>query len=340
MLSVNYIYNFLNNKQCIISDVDYRKIVDFESSKKTINNDNVSNLIQNNKYHLNLHESFDILLNKTITDFYYDNKFYKNKSSIFTFFNSIFNIGNEFFDFYKELEKEELIKEFIKKIDSDLFEKNLYNKFNYVKNRKFNKTNIQEALKESFQFKSNSNFHLLKEYISDYLGANIYIFHVENKIIDFLKCEKYTPTYYGNDVNKLLPNFLLIYENNMYKAILSHKKKELYDSSILCNTLHKDIIDKIWIYFKIENKSVRDDIVNTEESESSESTETIENNNPFELKKDTDKKYKLYFLRDLKLDNIKKLCIENNISLSKKSDKTLKMINKLKVDLIEDLLKI
>ena len=36
----------------------------------------------------------------------------------------------------------------------------------------------------------------------------------------------------------------------------------------------------------------------------------------------------------------KKLCEENNISIQKKSDKTLKMINKLKDELIIDLLKV
>ena len=45
-------------------------------------------------------------------------------------------------------------------------------------------------------------------------------------------------------------------------------------------------------------------------------------------------------LKKLKIEELKNLCNENSVSLQKKSDKTLKMINKLKIELIADLLKI
>ena len=40
------------------------------------------------------------------------------------------------------------------------------------------------------------------------------------------------------------------------------------------------------------------------------------------------------------MDLLKKLCIENNIELQKMSEKTSKMINKIKIDLINDLLNV
>jgi hypothetical protein len=43
-------------------------------------------------------------------------------------------------------------------------------------------------------------------------------------------------------------------------------------------------------------------------------------------------------LSKLRVDEIKKICIDNNIELLKKSDKTNKMINKLKNELIFDLI--
>lgn len=323
MLSVNYIYNYLDNKQIRIDNSIYNKMPDFEINKNETTDMNEKK-IKIGKYHLNLPNSFDILFNKSIDDFYYDNKIFKNKSQIFTLFNSIFNIVNELFDFYEEIEKEKLIKDFILKMDNDLFEQNLYTKFNYIKNRKFNKSSIQEVLKESLQFKYNEKINLLKEYTADYLGINIYIFHIENNLINFLNCEKYTPSYYGNNINIILPNIVLIYENNIYKAVLNYSKDKSYDSSILDYSKYEIIINNIWSYLKIEKKDILESV----------------NDDNIEEKSDESKKYTLNYLKDLKIENIKKICIDNNIELLKKSDKTSKMINKLKNDLIDDLLKL
>ena len=60
-------------------------------------------------------------------------------------------------------------------MDEDLFKEDLYNKFDYVKNRNINKTNIQEVLKSALFFNFSEKFDILKEYLSDYLGINIFI---------------------------------------------------------------------------------------------------------------------------------------------------------------------
>ena len=80
MLSVNYIYNFLEEKQEPISSFYYNKIKHFELNVEIKEH-------KNEKYNCNLHESFNILFNKNLSNFYYNNKIYKNHSHIFTLLN-------------------------------------------------------------------------------------------------------------------------------------------------------------------------------------------------------------------------------------------------------------
>lgn len=303
MLSVNYISNFLSEKQTAIDCNFYNKIKDFEINKefKKINFEN--------KYECNLPVSFDILFNKSVKNFYYDNKIYKNKSPIFSFLNSIFLIGDKKFHLNDMNEKEKIIKEFLKNMDNDLFQKDLYAKFNYTKNRKFNKGDIQMVLKNGYLFKHCDKFHLLKEYIADYLGINIYILKVFNGIIDFNHNESYLTQYYGKKNNKYVPHFILLFENEIYKPIIQHDNH----ISILTYEKYDDIIDNIWNYFKIPDVNISDD---------------------------QNRKYTNEYLNLLKVDDIKKLCEQEGIELKKISDKTNKMINKVKLDLINDLLKI
>ena len=323
MLSINYIYNFLNNKQENINKSFYDKINDFELNKSII----VKTVIENNnkldKFNFDLPNSFDILFNKSIINFYYDNKIYKNKSPVFTLLNSFFLIGNEFFNLNDENEKTLIIKDFLKKIDDDLFQRDLYLKFDYTKNRNFNKAEFQEVIKNALQFKICNKFNLFKTYLSDYLGINLYIFHKINGLIDFDKSEFYLTKYYNN-INKYVPHFLIIYENEIYKPILTSGF-----SSILKYSEHQEIIDNIWKYFKIC------DIVKVDNISENENKEVIEIEN-----ENKNKKYNIDKLKNLKVDEIKKLCEDNNIELLKKSDKTGKLINKLKIELITELLNI
>ena len=310
MLNIKDIVSILSDKQINIDRNYYNKINDFERNK-----DNTQSF-KLDKFQSILPDSFHILFNKSMSDFYYDNKLYKNKSSVFTLFNSIFSIVNEYFNIHDD--KEELIKEFIKKLDEDIFQKDLYHKFNYVKNKNFNKGDIQLVLKNAYQFKTCEKFHLLKEYLVDYLGINLYIFSVENGLINFSKCETYLTKYYGDLKNKFVPNFIVICENEIYKPVL---KVGLNNSSVILYSEYTELIDTLWTYLKIVNVvEVKDKIIESNKNENS--------------------KYNLSEISKLKIDEIKKLCIENNIELQKKSEKTMKLINKIKIELIDDLLKI
>ena len=312
MLSINYIHNFLSNKQETINQNFYDKINEFELNKNVpVKKEKV---IDNklDKFNFNLPESFDILFNKSTLNFYYDSKIYKNKSPVFTLLNSFLLIGNEFFNLNNENEKILIIKDFLKKMDDDLFQKDLYLKLDYTKNRNFNKGEFQEVIKNALQFKICDKFNLFKMYLSDYLGINLYIFHKVDGLIDFDKSEFYLTKYYNN-INKYVPHFLILYENEIYKPILTSGF-----SSILKYSEHQEIIDNIFKYFKIEDNIA---IINP----------VVESNS---------KKYTIDNLKNLKVEEIKNLCKDNNIDLVKKSDKTGNMINKLKIELITDLLKL
>jgi hypothetical protein len=268
------------------------------------------------------------------------------------------SIGNDLFNLQNENEKEKIIKELIKKIDFDLFDKNLYAKFNYIKNRKFNKVNIQSVLKDSFQFKNNDNFNLLKEYISDYFGINLYIFNIENTIIYYDKCEKYLSKIYGENFNIYLPTICLIYENEIYKPIMI--KNNSIKSSILLHSNDEELINSIWNYFKIDKEyneiklnndkikeSLLDNKNNLEIKEDEIKEDELKKENSEEYSKEDNKIiiknkniFDLNILSTMKIDTLKELCNKNSINTQKKSEKTNKMINKLKSELIDDLLKL
>jgi len=355
MISINYIYKFLDDKQIQIDSSFYSKINNFERNNNYVENKDIKKY-KIDKFQLNLPTSFEILFNKSINDFYYDNKLYKNKSPIFTFFNSILTIGHEYFSIYNENEKENVIKSLIKNMDDELFEKDLYYKFNYTKNKNFNKSNIQEVLKNAYQFKYSDKFNLLKEYVVDYLGINIYIFNVVNGSIDFNKSEYYLTKYFGDNINKYLTNFIIINENEIYKPIIV---RELESSSVLTYTKNKEIIDNIWKYLKLNDIYLQNNIINEENKKLNidnkilgkneiivNNDEVIVNNDEVIVNNDEvivntiNKIYKIDNLKNLKIDEIKVLCDKHNINVLKKSDKTSNMIKKLKVELIADLLNI
>lgn len=335
MLSVNYIYNFLEDKQESINSFYYNKIKDFES-----NLDIKPKKME--KYNCNLYESLNVLFNKNISNFYYNNRIYKNKSSVFTLLNSIFLIGNEYFNLNDESDKIIIMKDFLKKIDSDLFQKDYYTKYDYAKNRKFNKADLQEVLKDAYQFKSLEKINLLKMYLSDYLGINLYIFSIKDNELDLDRSEYYLTKYYGG-YNKFLPNLILLYENEIYKPILIN-----CTSSILKFSIHKELINNIWNYLKIEDKCeklVVDEIINDDTiiDEIIIDNTIIDNNilnENDEVIVDKGNKFNINTFKNMKIDEIKKICEYNNIPLQKTSDKTNKMINKLKIELITELLKI
>ncbi len=344
MISLNSVIKFLteNNKHKKINDID--SISKFELKKdamkileniesnykeKTISNDEIIN--NNSSFTTNkniiiksLPESFEIIFNNNIDKYYIENKIsrnYKNKTSIFTFINSLFMIIYGQYILYTDNEKEANIKSFLKKISDELFEQELYQKFGYNVNRKMNKSNLQEILAKSFTFKYDEGlFPLLQQYIVDYFGINIFVLCLANNNIDFINSYYILASHYKIKTNPLLPTFILVKDNDIFKPLMANDDEE--DCQYFIYSKNKNIIENLWKYFKLDEieicieelKDNKEDIIE----------ETVNNLDLAKLKK-------------LKVDELKEICIKYEISLTKLSDKTSKMINKTKAELIDDI---
>lgn len=404
MLNINYIINFLDTKQISIDDFYYKKIKNYELNNNNVveNEVNEKNKMEKteklDKYDFYIPPAFNIIFEKSIKDFYYDSKMYRNKSSIFTFINSIFLIENKFFNLNNDIERERLIKQFVKKMNDELFEKDLYNKFEYTKNRKINKVNLQLVLNNSYLFRNDEYFNLFIIYLSNYLGINIYVFKVINHNIDFINSDYYLT---NNCLHN--PSFMIILENEIYKPVMLVSNNR----SILTYDKNNIIIDNIWNYLKINDnikkesekniidqdeeisykdiekqdtinedltkndvtnketiikkkirvkkvktedvktedvktEDVKTDEVKTEDvkTEDVKTEETLNNNDIKNEKEGINKKYKMNDLKNSKIDELKKICENEGISILKPSEKTSKMINKLKNELLNDILEI
>lgn len=346
MISLNSVIKFLteNNKHKKINDIDsiskfelkkdamkilesieanYKEKISNEISNKIINND--SSFISNKSIITkSLPESFEIIFNNNIDKYYIENKIsrhYKNKKSIFTFINSLFMIIYGQYILYTDNEKEANIKSFLKKISDELFQQELYQKFGYNVNRKMNKSNLQEILAKSFTFKYDEGlFPLLQQYIVDYFGINIFVLCLANNNIDFINSYYILASHYKIKTNPLLPTFILVKDNDIFKPLMANDDEEYCQYFIYSK--NKDIIENLWKYFKLDEieicieelKDNKEDIIE----------ETVNNLDLAKLKK-------------LKVDELKEICVKYEISLTKVSDKTSKMINKTKTELIDDI---
>ncbi len=359
MINTNYIIKFLSSKQEKIDILHYNDLKQFELNKDVdfnllstkplinytlksnniISNNNNSNNNNNNNNNnssitrksTKLNSTFEVIFKSKTQELNYDNYLYKNKSPIFTLLNSIFIIGDYSYNLNEYEEKDKIIRDFILKIDKELFEDDLYNKFGYNINRKFNKGNIQFALKNAYQYKICDTFNLLKQYIADYLGINIYILKVQNNNFDASNSEYYLSTKFDNNIHKILPNFIILEDDLIYKPVINSMSN--IPNNILLYSKNSESIDNLWnilnIHEPIINK-METDIKETDNKEIIETTESIE----------TIKKIQYDDIKKLKIDEIKELCIKYNIELTKLSEKTNKPINKLKAELITDLLQL
>jgi hypothetical protein len=222
---------------------------------------------------------------------------------------------------YTDSEKESNIKSFLKKISDELFQKELYQKFGYNVNRRMNKSNLQEILGKSFTFKYDEGlFPLLQQYIVDYFGINIFVLCLVNNNIDFINSYYILSSYYKIKTNPLLPTFILVKDNDIFKPLMNSNDDNIDTLCFLYNK-NKDIIENLWKYFKLDEIEI---CIEELQDDKDGSEETFSNLDLSKLKK-------------LKVDELKEICIKYEISLTKISDKTSKMINKTKTELIDDI---
>ena len=332
MISLNSVIKFLSENNKKINDYD--SIPKFELKKdsvkilENIESKHIEPIYKENNDDFNkrfftksLPETFKIIFNNEIDKYYIENKIsrnYKNKTSIFTFINSLFMIIYSQYILYTDSEKESNIKSFLKKISDELFQKELYQKFGYNVNRKMNKSNLQEILAKSFTFKYDEGlFPLLQQYIVDYFGINIFVLCLVNNNIDFINSYYILSSYFKIKTNPLLPTFILVKDNDIFKPLIDSN----YDTLCFLYSKNKNIIENLWKYFKLDEIEI---CIEELKEDKNGMEETFNNLDLSKLKK-------------LKVDELKEICIKYQISLTKMSDKTSKMINKTKTELIDDI---
>jgi hypothetical protein len=330
MLSVNYISNFLNSKQELIEDKFYNSLNNFELNENfEKNNIKINETLEKNssitKKYETIYDSLHYFFDNDSNKFSIYKKL-ENNNELYTFMNSLLSIGDEIFMLNNFQNKKGIMKNLIKKMDDDLLKEDLYFLYNYDKNRKFNKEKIMTTLKELYKFNvERETIHLFKQYLSDYLGINIFIIGIINNTIDYDNKEFYLTHKYGLNYNKYAQTFILISENNLYYPLIKNSNNNFNGLN------YEEIKNYLPKFINFYNIKIEEDIINKKEKEPinniiNKENKIINNNNENDLKK-------------LKLEELRKKALEKNISIQKISDKTSKMINKIKAELIEDLLK-
>jgi hypothetical protein len=273
MLTINYLIKYLNIEQKKINDIDNltddltedlnddirEDITDDISDDITEDNtDDISKNPNKNNLEVIVNDSIkgikkmdtdiirikdkfsDIFENKNDKSInpYYIKSSDKNRTHIFTLFNSIFSIMNSSFYLLKENSKMSEIKELIKVFQNKLFEEELYKKY-YYKSRRFRKTKFIELFNSALNFKTdNEYFYMIKQFISDYIGVNIYIlndieseYYITKKYTDnvgWIFCyyleDIYYPVFFDDNENDLnIINMEYIKENIINKHGINYK---------------------------------------------------------------------------------------------------------------------
>ena len=273
---------------------------------KQLNNANEISIDKkfNNKSKLN--NFYDLILDNSL--------FYKYENTIKTnsIISSLLGICDETYLLYSDNEKNGVIKEVINKMYIDLDEKIIHKRFGYTRKKKFSKNILKELLlNNKIDFDNNENDNL-KQYLADYFKLNIIIliFDENNNYIgsNYFKYNNYV------DSNPSLTNIIIEKSNNKYHPILKNNQK-----NIISLSEDKELLVKL-------KKFVPQLILDVIQETNTESEEE-----EYNIK---DKKS----LMNLKLDKIKLIAKENNISLKKLSEKTGKLINLKKEEIIDDIL--
>lgn len=279
----------------------------------------------------------------------------RNKWNVFTFISSLMMMMDEFFYLKKDDEKEMIIKDLLKKMHSEIFLEENYRKFYYYRNRRFKKEFIQTTMNKSLTMRvEDEMFYIVQQYIADYFGVNIFIFKIVDGLnIDFDKSEFYGSKQYHGRVNPYLPTFFMMYMNNIYYPIV-HKDTDKKSYLLFSNDY--DIYLQVWDYMKLEEMSQffeeekkrkegeveeeekKDDVLEEMDRIVYSKEEDDDENKKLLSSSSEKKRYTQQELKNLKLEELQSICKEMGIDIQKKSEKTIKMLNRTKQELIDDIL--
>ena len=242
----------------------------------------------------------------------------KNVMRMDTFFMSILAVMDDKFLYLDADSKKNLVVQLRTKMASHLVEKDLYKKFGYDLNAKVSKRRLQQQL---MNFKNNSDvaiYMLLGQFLADYFQLDFVIYREESKSVKY---------YIASQLNK---------QSGDIPYIVLYQTK--HNNFIVLRTGETGIFKWGDNIFNLAKPSRLD--VDKIRSEKAKQKEVIEISDGKEV---DDSKIPVLLERDLKklkLDDLKKLLEERDISLTKKSEKTNKDIKKTKQDMIDDLMAI
>ncbi len=287
-----------------------------------------------NQFYKKLLNAFKVIYENEFADYSIIQSKYHIKNYVFTFLSSVFTIFNEEFILKNEKEREMEIKSCLKKMHDTSVSEGNYQKFFYHRNRKFKKEIFHSVMNKALSGKIElDEFYIIQQYVCDFFGINIFIFFIlPTGEIDFTKSSYFATKQFKGRMNPYVPNICLLYSNELYYPIV-HKTEE--SESILMLSKKENILKNIWQYLNIDELLNFKDIDESSSEDEDEIKDELEN-----TESPVVKKFKQNELTKLKLEELQILANENNVLITKASEKTGKQIKKIKSELIDDLLKI
>lgn len=260
MLSLEFLINYLEPIQLSPSDSSTKNINDETKDVKnttfiddtpsiiTVNNNINNKGIKTNVTYLS--DMYSTLFNVN-HNCYIKYVKYNNKQKLFTFTDSILtqlDINNDIYVNLQDQEKNILINDLLKQINTDINVYNLYKIYKY-RNYTFKWGDKQKMKKDGFLLYMNklllndnqfidAHFNIYQLFIADYLQLNIFIISIKNKVIDYDNSYAIINRF----KSKYYPTSVLIYDNGFYYSILNTTTK------LLLYSKHAHIINNLWNY--------------------------------------------------------------------------------------------
>ncbi len=295
-----------------------------------------------------------------------------NQSLNYRFLESIFTIIDHSFMMNSYHDKQFIMTQWIKKLDDELVSKEKYYEFNYGKNRKIKRENLLLSINQAYMNKCDYEiFDNFIQYNADMLNITLIVLNMKHGNIDFEESKVF---HYKNIFNPLNPLAVLVYDNGVYYPIIRNKESDNSLFNYTSNNIgeeDKAYVTKIYKYMKYNDfdieklvKLSKSATIIEEKAEHVQEVKIVENiqeeiksdehvqeeikidehvqeeikTKEEKVKEEDNNKYEKSKLEKLKIDELRNIANIENIPIQKLSEKSGKYINKIKGELIEDIL--
>ena len=240
-----------------------------------------------------------------------------------SFIKSVLSILDHNFMMYDEKEKNNQVKLLFNKLYDDLDEQGLDKKFGYIRKKDLKKSTLKDILIKNKLDIDDIKYNNIKQYIADYFGVNIIMFLFDNEY-NFIANKMYEYCFYKKDEkHPSVLNIIVEKYKDKYNAVI--KTNDKYDDSVFRLSQNKEELMRL------------NSLIQTLRLEKEEEVEKIDLNEEDEEEID----YKnAKSLDKLKLEQLKEIAIGKDIKLKKLSEKTGKLINLKKKEIIDEIVKI